>query len=157
VTVLRIRLASAGDCRHIPGIDILATPLDAAATPLLALLEACRSSRPCPTAAGICQDARHHPSRTVRAWMAWRSGDAVPVGLVTLVTAVVGSRPRHSVGWLLVRPDARRRGVATALVGTVIRAAGETGGGDVFAETLERWPEATAFWRRLAAADRSDG
>lgn len=157
MTVLRIRLATVPSGRAVPGIDVLPTWLDGAAAPLRILLQACRSGGPCPTAAGLCQDAADHPTRRVRAWMATRTDDGTPVGLVTLVTAVVGPRPRHSIGWLLVRPDARRRGVATALVRTAADAVAEAGGDALFAETLARWPEATAFWRRLAAGDGSCG
>ena len=157
MTVLRIRLSVPCASRSVGAVRILPTLLDGGAEPLLELLAACRQSPPCPTAPGLCQDAASHPARRVRGWFAWRAGEATPAGLVTLVTATVGTRERHSVGWLLVRPDARRQGVATALVSAAADAVAEAGGSELLAETLTRWPEAAAFWHRLTAADGSCG
>lgn len=89
------------------------------------------------------------PGRDVHAWLAMDAvagQEARTLGFVSLIVAAT----RHSIGWLLVHPAARRRGVGTALVDRVIAEAGLLGASDVHAETLRRWPAATAFWERMA-------
>ncbi|RLS79242.1 MAG: GNAT family N-acetyltransferase [Planctomycetota bacterium] len=89
------------------------------------------------------------PGRDVHAWLAMDAvagKEASVLGFVALIVAAT----RHSIGWLLVHPAARRRGVGTALVDRVIAEAALLGARDVYAETLRRWPAAMAFWERMA-------
>ena len=71
---------------------------------------------------------------------------------MTLVEAGREGSRRWSIGWLLVVPEARRRGVGRLLVATAVEAAAADGAREVWAETDTRWPAATAFWHRLGFA-----
>ena len=55
--------------------------------------------------------------------------------------------PRFSIPWLLVRPESRRLGVGRALVAATLGQAERLGATSVSIDTLDRWPEAVAFWR----------
>jgi GNAT superfamily N-acetyltransferase len=89
----------------------------------------------------------------VRAWLGAVDAVDPPVGLVTLVVA--GPPPgRCSIGWLLVHPSARRRGVAAALVHDALDAAQRLGHDQVCVETLGAWAGAVAFWRAMGFAAR---
>jgi len=55
--------------------------------------------------------------------------------------------PRFSIPWLLVRPESRRLGVGRALVAAALGQAERLGASRVSIDTLDRWPEAVAFWR----------
>ena len=57
--------------------------------------------------------------------------------------------PRFSIPWLLVRPESRRSGVGRALVAAVLDHAKGLGAPRVTIDTLDRWPEAVAFWRAV--------
>jgi len=57
--------------------------------------------------------------------------------------------PRFSIPWLLVRPESRRSGVGRALVAAALGTAEGLGASCVSIETLDRWPEALAFWREV--------
>ena len=94
---------------------------------------------------GIMGELADRPGRRVRVWLAEDHGGGAAVGIVTLVSA----GPRHSLGWLLVAPAFRRRGVATRLVGEALAAARAAGGREVWVETHRRWPAAVALWRGL--------
>jgi GNAT superfamily N-acetyltransferase len=89
----------------------------------------------------------------VQAWVAWEAdrdaGDHRPLGLVTLVQSSRGDNCRWSIGWLIVRPEARRRGVGRGLVATALAAAAAGGAGAVWAETDARWAAARAFWHNI--------
>ena len=103
---------------------------------------------------GLATEVTSRPGREVWAWIARERTEASrPVGFVALVRAGSLAVPRWSIGWLVVDPAARRRGVGTALVATAVRFAGARGASVVHAETLEKWPAAVAFWgaARLAA------
>lgn len=93
--------------------------------------------------------------RAVHGWLAWPDvesrGEAI--GLITLVVVVgagVGP-PRASIGWLLVVPAYRRRGVATALVARAADHARSLGIDRLAADTLSKWSAAAGFWRSIAA------
>jgi GNAT superfamily N-acetyltransferase len=111
---------------------------------------------PAPRSAGLMAELRGRPGRAVACWMAWTQTSvdavpaAVPCGVVTLVAAHdrVGAA-RWSIGWLLVHPDVRRRGVARALVACAVGHARAAGAKAVWTETSARWPVAAAFWRAV--------
>jgi GNAT superfamily N-acetyltransferase len=103
---------------------------------------------------GLAAEVTSRPGREVWAWIAREHAKASrPLGFLTLVRAGSLAVPRWSIGWLVVEPAARRRGIGTALVATAVRFAGARGASIVHAETLEKWPAAVAFWAaaRLAA------
>lgn len=123
-----------------------------------AVVEAPGTTTRCPEpdfkASGLAGELRRRPGREVWAWVAWsETAGADPAGLVMLVRAVKGDLARWSIGWLVVNPAHRRRGIGMALVATAARFAGARGASVVHAETLETWPAAMAFWEatRLAA------
>jgi ribosomal protein S18 acetylase RimI-like enzyme len=85
----------------------------------------------------------------VETWLAWALEPPTesPAGLATLVTAAGRQRIRHSIGWLLVHPSARRRGLGRRLVTELLAVAAKRDVPDVWVETRSEWPAATAFWR----------
>jgi ribosomal protein S18 acetylase RimI-like enzyme len=110
--------------------------------------------------AGLVTELNGRPGRAVHAWLAWPTGavtraaaagcvDSVPLGLVALVAAGTKPQPRCSIAWLLVHPDARRRGIATALVAHAVAHAKSLGATRVSAETLSSWQAAVGFWRSI--------
>jgi ribosomal protein S18 acetylase RimI-like enzyme len=102
------------------------------------------------------------PGREVEAWLAIAPapdavGDLV-AGLVSLVASQAATGIRHSIGWLLVHPAARRRGVGRALVAHACRRAADLAAAKVWVECRSDWAEAMAFWRavgfeRIASPD----
>lgn len=84
----------------------------------------------------------------VRGWLAWPrdSHAACPLGFITLIVA----GRRFSIGWLLVHPQSRRRGLGSALVDHVLAASAALGAEVVHAETLSTWPAAAQFWQSTA-------
>jgi GNAT superfamily N-acetyltransferase len=103
---------------------------------------------------GLLGELRGRPGRDVSAWLAWQAATAPDseraVGLITLVAArgPTGER-RWSVGWLVVRPAARRGGVGRQLVAVALSAAAAAGAAVVWAETDTAWPGSLAFWRAV--------
>ncbi len=57
--------------------------------------------------------------------------------------------PRFSIPWLLVRPESRRLRAGRALVAAALGHAERLGASRVTIDTLDRWPEAVAFWRGM--------
>jgi len=100
------------------------------------------------------------PGRRVRAWLARLRSDAGQagyragsvVGLVALVISGDRNSQRYSIGWLLVEPAFRRRGIGRALVAAAVEAARDGGATVVHAETSDRWPAAVAFWQATQLA-----
>jgi len=88
--------------------------------------------------------------RPERMWLA-----ELPEETPELVGAVaLGLRGRNeaavpSVQWLMVRPEFRRRGVATALMWRLESAALAAGHTSLHLETRSDWAAAVAFYRRL--------
>lgn len=117
------------------------------------LAEACRKGDgPALSAAGLRAEIGSRPGRRVTAWIATRPGRDGAAGLVTLVVSLptAGGPPRYSIGWLLVDPAERRRGLGSALVAAAVAEAVARGADRVTAETRSDWAGATAFWRRLS-------
>jgi len=105
------------------------------------------------TAAGLAAEFGSRPGRRVRAWLGALDGVGSPIGAVTLVVA--GPPPgRCSIGWLLVHPSARRRGVATALVAHALDTAQAIGHDTVCIETLSSWADSVAFWHAMGFVAR---
>ena len=129
---------------------------------VMGLAARCRSADPAGhfAPAGLLSELNGRPGRGVNAWLAWparqrppataASGITIgPLGLVALVTAGELPQPRFSIAWLLVDPEARRQGIASALVAHAIDHAESLGAMQVFAETLSTWPAAAGFWRSV--------
>lgn len=103
-----------------------------------------------PLPAGLAAELTSRPTRRVETWLAWPAGEpptGEPAGLATLVTASGGQRLRVSIGWLLVHPAARGRGLGRRLVATLLMVAQQRTIDRMWVETRSDWPAATAFWR----------
>jgi len=104
---------------------------------------------------GFAREIASRPGRIVDAWLAFdRPGPddgtrAAGVVLLRTSTPIGGGDARISIPWLLVRPERRRLGVGRALVGAAVDRARWIGGVQISIDTLDRWPEALAFWKRL--------
>ena len=111
---------------------------------------------------GFLSELTSRPGRRVYGWgalvpydKALGSGPAEPgppaslVGVILLLESTPAGEgsPRFSIPWLLVRPESRRSGVGRALVAAVLDHAKGLGAPRVTIDTLDRWPEAVAFWR----------
>jgi GNAT superfamily N-acetyltransferase len=127
---------------------------DAAA--VFALVEACRAEAGADEAAfapaGIAAELVSRPGRQVHAWLAMSQAEPFqPLGLVAVVEAGDREPRRFSIAWLLVHPQARRRGIATALVDQALDVARSRGAATVAVETRERWVSAASFWRSMTS------
>jgi len=111
---------------------------------------------PVPTARGLVGELTSRPGREVEAWLAVATGCSgrLPLGLISLVRSRRSdtAAARYSVGWLVVRPDARRRGVGRGLVAHACRRAWEQGADEVRAETRADWAAALGFWEAVGFA-----
>lgn len=155
---LSLRSACAGrDASIIAGLAEEAATMAGAGRP---------GAGPEPRGRGLVAELASRPGREVEAWLAITqavptAGDRV-VGLISLVAARSATGIRHSIGWLLVHPAARRRGVARALVARACRRAAELGAEMVWVECRSDWADAMAFWRAVGfgpipATDMIDG
>lgn len=122
--------------------------------PITALVEACgerpwAGTGPVVRSEGLLGELASRPGRTVDSWVATAGAEGECVGIVTLVTTAAAV----SVGWLLVHPGWRRRGIGRALVAAAVAGAAERGRGPVTADTRSDWAGAVAFWQALSATD----
>jgi ribosomal protein S18 acetylase RimI-like enzyme len=127
---------------------------DAAA--VFALVEACRAGAGADEAAfapaGIAAELVSRPGRQVHAWLAMsKAAPSQPLGLVAVVEAGDREPRRFSIAWLLVHPQARRRGIATALVDQALDVARSRGAARVAVETRANWVSAASFWRSMTS------
>lgn len=143
-----------------PTISINPLDADRDAEAISTLLERCRISQEGMaarlTVAGLCDECTPRPGRNVLASLA-RIDHVDPAGMVTLTVAGMAATRRFSIGWLVVVPAARRRGVATALVCHALAQARTAGAAVVHVETLGSWADADAFWRTLDCRSRPGG
>lgn len=122
---------------------------------LAAAMEGIGPSQGALSGRGLLDELASRPGRRVTAWLARPDGAADrAIGLVSLVAAGPAAGVRHSIGWLLVEPGHRRRGVGTALVHRALAEAGRWGATEVWVETHTAWPTATAFWKHLGFTTR---
>ena len=113
---------------------------------------------------GFLSELTSRPGRRVYGWgalvpydKALGSGPAEPgppaslAGVILFIESTPAGEgsPRFSIPWLLVRPESRRSGVGRALVAAVLDHAKGLGAPRVTIDTLDRWPEAVAFWRAV--------
>lgn len=106
-----------------------------------------------PASTNVLAECATTPGRSVHGWLARTPArpEGEAIGLVTLVVVGAGAGPpRASIGWLLVAPTHRRRGVATALVARAADHARSLGIDRIVADTLAQWPAATGFWGSIA-------
>jgi len=135
---------------------------------VVTLATRCRSAEvTChPAPPGLLAELSGRPGRVVLAWFAWPAAaarvaatgvavDDCPLGLVALVVAGAVPQQRFTIAWLLVHPEARRRGIATALVAHAVAHAESLDATQVSAETLSSWPAAVGFWRSIGRVQES--
>jgi GNAT superfamily N-acetyltransferase len=113
---------------------------------------------------GFLAELASRPGRRVHGWGAVEPCDkatgsiaAEPgpqaglAGVILLLESAppAAGSPRFSIPWLLVRPESRCSGVGRALVAAALGHAERLGARRVTIDTLDRWPEAVAFWRGM--------
>jgi GNAT superfamily N-acetyltransferase len=111
---------------------------------------------------GFLAELASRPGRRVHGWGAVVPCEKAPgsiaagpgpqaglLGVILLLELTPSGKgaPRFSIPWLLVRPESRRSGVGRALVAAALGEAERLGATRVTIDTLDRWPEAVAFWR----------
>ena len=119
--------------------------------------------------AGFAAELASRPGRQGHAWLATvhddeatasdvssggadsaRCGAPRAAGVILLVTVTGrGGTSRVSIPWLLVGRHCRRVGVGRALVAAAMEGARTLGASRVSIDTLDRWPDAVAFWRSV--------
>jgi ribosomal protein S18 acetylase RimI-like enzyme len=105
--------------------------------------------------AGLLGELASRPGRQVEAWLAESAPeqeDSDLLGLVSLVAGRSARGQRISIAWLLVHPEARRRGIGRLLVGQACRRAHAWGGSELQVECRADWQGAIAFWEAMGFA-----
>lgn len=122
--------------------------------PLVLACSADSRAGPRVSLAGLRAELAGRAGRTAAGFVARSSvagPDAEFVGLAVVIEAIGAQGPRFSLAWLLVHPASRRAGVASALLEHALAHARSRGGETLCVETLSAWPDAVAFWGRMAA------
>lgn len=143
----------AGSCA---AVDVRPCDPAADAAAVFTLADACRTGAGQDEAAfapaGIAAELVSRPGRQVHAWLAWSQAEpSQPLGLVAVVEAGDRAPRRFSIAWLFVHPQARRRGIATALVAHALAEARLRGAARLAVETRARWVPAASFWGAMTS------
>ncbi|MEI6239126.1 MAG: GNAT family N-acetyltransferase [Planctomycetia bacterium] len=116
------------------------------------------AAHPCsgePVPKSLAAELRSRPGRAVLGWVARPvapSDGRLVLGFVTLVIVSGPPAERFSLGWLVVDPAFRHRGVGRALVARAMHEASGLGAAEIHVETLDSWPAAVAFWQATQLA-----
>ncbi len=120
--------------------------------------QATSSSALRPRGPGLAAELRSRPGRLVEAWLAIvptaDDDGGFGMGLISLIRGRSANGLRHSIGWVLVHPAARRRGLGRALVTHACRRAARLAAHEVWVECRADWADAMAFWRSVGFEDR---
>lgn len=117
--------------------------------------DAAVSAAPRPRGRGLLAELASRPGRDVEAWLAiLPDPEERAAGLISLVQSRSATAVRHSIGWVLVHPAARRRGIARALVAHACRRAAELAAAEVWIECRSDWTDSLTFWRAVGFEDR---
>jgi ribosomal protein S18 acetylase RimI-like enzyme len=150
----RLPAAIAGE-EWPPGLGLRAVSADRDARDIARLSDAVAGdatvpAAPGPRGGGLLADLASRPGREVEAWLTiMPASDERAVGLISLVRSRSATGVRHSIGWILVHPAARRQGIARALVAQACRRAAKLAAEAVWIECRSDWAEAMAFWRAV--------
>lgn len=111
---------------------------------------------PSPRASGLLAELASRPGRRVQAWLALETSapSARPLGLVTLVNGGPATERRHSIAWLVVAPQSRRRGIGRRLVEAACQRAWQEAAPRVWVECHTDWHAAITFWQALGFRDQ---
>ncbi|MFM7136767.1 MAG: GNAT family N-acetyltransferase [Planctomycetota bacterium] len=157
------RLAAISAAAPPPGLLLRSVCADRDAPDLASLCHAVATGGSWPSVQprgrGLLTDLVSRPGRQVETWVALTpTQEATGERLAGMISLVQSQSPigiRHSIGWLLVHPQARRRGLARALVAHACRRAADMDAGRVWAECRSDWAESLAFWRAVGFEHRS--
>jgi predicted N-acetyltransferase YhbS len=134
------------------GVVVAEMATDEATQAVGVIVERCRGDADAelrlPSARGLAGELSSRPGRSIRLWCARDGGE--PVGFGSLHESRIADQPRLSIGWLVVTPGHRRRGVGLALVAAIVDAAQARQAATIHVEVHAGWAAAHGFWSRLA-------